>query len=94
MTPWPQPPTLSDAVTAIDDAARYIAGHLAFHRLLETTDPDGWDLARRLAVLADTLGHGTYTSVWVEAVLPQPRQRSQHDRPASLFPQGGDAHQP
>jgi hypothetical protein len=94
MTAPPQASTPYEAVAAIDDAARYIAGHLAFHRLLETSDPDGWDLARRLAVLADTLGRGAYTSAWVEAALPQPRQRSQHDRPASPCPRGGDTHQP
>lgn len=57
MTAWRQAPTPYDAVAAIDDAARYTAGHLAFHRLLETTDPDGWDLARRLAICLQNEAH-------------------------------------
>jgi hypothetical protein len=77
MTAPPQASTPYEAVAAIDDAARYIAGHLAFHRLLETSDPDGWDLARRLAVLADTLGRGAHTSVWSKP--PCPGRANAHD---------------
>jgi hypothetical protein len=72
----PTQPTNADqnALETIDASARYIAGRLAFHRLLQATDPAGWDLARRLASLADTLTPNGDTTTWVEATLPQPHQ--------------------
>lgn len=75
----------------IDAAARYITGQLARQRLRETTDPHGWDLARRLAALADTLtGDSAGTAVWVEANLPRPRPRPPTPSLVRLFPHGGD----
>ena len=78
------------AAATIDAAARYITQRLVHHQLLEATDPHGWDLARRLAVLADTLtGHGD-TAAWVAATLPQPRPRPPTPNLIWLFPHGGD----
>jgi hypothetical protein len=66
----PQPGVVDTrALDTIDAAARYIAQRLAFHQLLQTTDPHGWDLARRLAALADTLTRHGDTAAWVEATL-------------------------
>jgi len=76
------------AAATIDAAARYITGRLAHHQLLEATDPHGWDLARRLAVIADTLTSDGDTAAWVKATLPQP-----HPPTPSLVrssPNGGD----
>jgi hypothetical protein len=74
------------AAATIDAAARYITQRLVHHRLLETTDPHGWDLARRLAVLAV----GGDTAAWVAATLPQPRPRPPTPNLVRLFPHGGD----
>jgi hypothetical protein len=74
-----EPPTNgvdADAAATIDAAARYITGQLPRQRLLQATDPHGWGLARRLALIADTLtGHNDDTATWVEATLPRPRPR-------------------
>lgn len=80
----------ADAAATIDAAARYIAGQLARQRLLETTDPHGWDLARRLAVIADTLTSHPDTTNWVETTLPRPRPRPSTTSLIQLFPHGGD----
>ena len=88
-----EPPTGgvdADAAATIDAAARYITGQLARQRLLQATDPHGWDLARRLALLADTLTGHCDTAAWVEAALPKPRPRPSTPSLIWLFPHGGD----
>jgi hypothetical protein len=88
MTRPTNPPDAVDAAAleTIDTAARYIAQRLAFHRLLQATDPAGWDLARRLAAIADTLTPNGDTAAWVEATLPQPRQHPPANHPINLLP--------
>jgi hypothetical protein len=80
----------ADTAATIDAAARYIAGQLARQRLLEATDPHGWDLARRLAVIADTLTGHSDTAHRVAATLPRPQQRPSTPSLIWLFPHGGD----
>ena len=78
------------ALDTIAAAARYITRQLARQRLLETTDPHGWDLARRLAVIADTSTGDRDTADWVAATLPRPRPRPTTPSLIWLFPHGGD----
>jgi hypothetical protein len=75
------------ALETIDAAARYIAGRLAFHRLLQATDPHGWNLARRLASLADTLTPHGDTAAWVETTLPRPQPHPPANSLINLFPE-------
>ena len=79
-----QPHANVSTYATIDAAARYITRRLAFHRILEATDPHGWNLARRLASLADTLTPDSDTAAWVETTLPHPHP------PINLFPKRGD----
>ena len=96
-TPWPDPtetPSPDPTETAAPDPTpappRYIPRQLARQRLLETTDPHGWDLARRLAVIADTSTGDRDTADWVAATLPRPRPRPTTPSLIWLFPHGGD----
>ena len=68
-----------------DAATRYIADQLARQRLLQATDPHGWDLARRLARIADTLTGHSDTAAWVEAALPRPRPRPRPPTPSLIW---------
>lgn len=77
-----------DAAATIDAAARYITGRLAHHQLLEATDPHGWDLARRLAAIADTLTGDGDTTAWVQTNLPKPRPLPPTPTLVRLFPHG------
>jgi hypothetical protein len=87
--PTDQPDVDATTPETIDAAARYIAGRLAFDRLLEATDPHGWDLARRLASLADTLTPNGDTAAWVETALPRP-QPHPPDPSSTCSRKGGD----
>jgi hypothetical protein len=87
--PTDQPDVDATTPETIDAAARYIAGRLAFDRMLEATDPHGWDLARRLASLADTLTPDGDTAAWVETALPRP-QPHPPDPLIDLFLKGRD----
>jgi hypothetical protein len=78
------------ALDTIDAAARYITGQLARQRLHHATDPHGWDLARRLALIADTLTGHSDTATWVGAALPKPRPRPPTPSLIRLPDHGGD----
>lgn len=84
-----EPPTRgidAHAAATIDAAARYITGQLTRQRLLQATDPHGWDLARRLALLADTLTGDGDTATWVEANPAATPTATAHTQPHQAVP--------
>jgi hypothetical protein len=59
-----------DDMEIVRQAAHCLAIRLAFGGSTETTDPDGWALARCLAALSDRLHYTGDSLAWIERIIP------------------------